>query len=171
MSALRCMADNEPTLKYGDVAPAFTATDTLGVEHSLSDFKNRWVVVEFWASWCGDCRREFSALKSLHGRYGHRVDFISVSFDDKEAAWKTCLRKESFPWLQVSNLQPWKENVISKAYGIQWIPTIYLLRVNDDGEGMVLGSATTTEEFQTVIDKFLFPTDDEISPSSTLTRP
>lgn len=151
--ALSANAQHEPTLPLGSPAPDFTVADTLGVNHSLSDYADALVVVDFWASWCGDCRREFSALKQLYEDYSEcGVEFISVSFDENEAAWKTCLRKQEFPWLQLSNLQPWHSKVdgvsvttnpIAKAYDLKWIPTLYLV-----DHGTLIAYDTTVARFE-----------------------
>lgn len=153
LMALGTSAQHEPTFELGTPAPDFTACDTLGVSHSLSDFSDRLVVVDFWASWCGDCRREMPALKQLYADYKDRgVDFISVSFDENEASWKSCLRKQQFGWLQVSNLQPWHSKVngvstttnpIALAYDLKWIPTLYLI-----DHGKIAAYDVTVEKFE-----------------------
>lgn len=152
LMALGASAQHEPTFEIGTPAPDFTACDTLGVRHSLSDFSDRLVVVDFWASWCGDCRREMPALKQLYADYKDRVDFISVSFDENEASWKSCLRKQQFGWLQVSNLQPWHSKVngvstttnpIALAYDLKWIPTLYLI-----DHGKIAAYDVTVEKFE-----------------------
>lgn len=145
-------AQNMPTLKNGTEAPEITACDTLGKEHHLSDFRDKYVVVDFWASWCGDCRREFPAVKSLYATYHPKgVEFVSVSFDHKAESWKSCLRKEQFAWLQISTLQPWKANPISEGYELKWIPTLYIV----DPDGKICGSAVTCEELAKKLDKIV----------------
>lgn len=152
--ALAASAQHEPTFEIGSPAPDFTAADTLGVNHSLSDFSDRLVVVDFWASWCGDCRREMPALKQLFADYNPRgVEFVSVSFDEDKDAWTGYLRKQQLGWLQLSNLQPWHSRVngvsvttnpIAAAYDLKWIPTLFLV-----DRGAIVAYDTTVERFET----------------------
>lgn len=140
----------------GDPAPAFTAEDTLGNPHSLSDWTGlnpahttgQPVVVDFWASWCGDCRREFPDIKALHAEFGQRAVFVGLSMDHDAEAWRKCLRQQQFPWLQISNLQRWKENAIALAYDLHWIPTYFVV----DAEGLVLGSYTNAGDLRTALE-------------------
>lgn len=162
--SLTASAQHEPTFELGTPAPDFTAADTLGVDHSLSDFADRLVVVDFWASWCGDCRREIPALKQLHADYNSRgVEFVSVSFDEDRAAWIGCLRKQQFGWLQLSNLLPWHSRVngvsvttnpIAAAYDLKWIPTLYLV-----DRGIIVAYDTTVERFETKLKAHLDQTE------------
>ena len=150
------IADNEPSLAVGQKAPAFTIADTLGTNISLSDYEGKYLVIDFWASWCGDCRREIPELKKVFAEFNEEiigpeqveVNFLSVSFDHDAEAWKKLLRKEQFGWPQVSNLQPWKQNPVAKAYDLKWIPTFYV--VNPMGE--IAGSAITAEALREILE-------------------
>ena len=81
-----------PDLKPGEAAPEITASTPDGKVISLSDFKGKYVIIDFWASWCGDCRREIPELKNLYneikdwklGEDKKEVEFLSVSFDYKK---------------------------------------------------------------------------------------
>ena len=145
MASLVAGAQNEPTLKPGHKAPCVCAPDTLGKMHCTRRLaKGRYVILDFWASWCGDCRREIPALKKLYAQYpdnGERV-WVSVSFDHKKADWMQLLRKEQFPWLQLSNGKPWKENPIARKWDLHWIPTFFII----DPQGRIAASAITAEE-------------------------
>ncbi|MBR6287128.1 MAG: TlpA family protein disulfide reductase [Bacteroidaceae bacterium] len=147
---------NMPTLKEGDAAPAFSVPDTLGVRHSLSDYEGKYLVIDFWASWCGDCRREIPELKKVFSEFNEEiigpeqveVNFISISFDHKVEAWKEMLRKENFGWPQVSNLQPWKENEVAKAYDLHWIPTFFVV----NPMGKIVGAAITAQGLRDILE-------------------
>ncbi|MGN0218124.1 MAG: TlpA family protein disulfide reductase, partial [Bacteroidaceae bacterium] len=68
--------------------------------------------------------------------------WVSVSFDHKKDDWTKLLRKEQFPWLQLSNGKPWKENPIAKQWDLHWIPTFFII----DPQGRIAASAITAEE-------------------------
>ena len=150
-------AENEINLKQGEDAPLFTAQDTLGNDISLSDFKGKYVLIDFWASWCPDCRREIPMLKKLYKKYKNaklgkdkaKVEFLSVSFDHVADSWKALLRKEQFTWPQISNGIPWKKNKnpIAQAYKLRWIPTFYIV----DPKGHIVGGGITAKEVEKLL--------------------
>ncbi len=139
--------DNMPSLTVGAAAPDFSASDTLGVEHRLNDYRGSYVVVDFWASWCGDCRREIPGMKTLYNDLqgetidGKSIQWLSVSFDHDGKAWRNALRTYDFPWTQVSNLKKWKGNPIAKRWDLHWIPTLFVI----DPQGRIAAAATTAE--------------------------
>lgn len=142
-----------PGLNAGDIAPDFTAKDTLGGKHSLSDFKGKYVILDFWASWCGDCRREIPALKALYRDVNMLLinntpmQWISYSYDITEDAWKGMLRKENFQWLQVSNLKKTRDDETYNAYKTKWIPAFFVI----DPDGKVVANAITAEGLRKAI--------------------
>lgn len=147
-----------PELKCGEIAPALSAPTPEGKTVSLSDFKGKYVVIDFWASWCGDCRREIPSLKKLYsesrswtlGDEKKPVEFLSVSFDYKRDSWTNMLEKEQFGWPQISNLKNTREDPVYQAYKLHWIPAFYLV----SPEGVILGSAITAEELKTLIEYY-----------------
>ncbi|MDY3293403.1 MAG: TlpA disulfide reductase family protein [Candidatus Egerieousia sp.] len=115
-------------LKAGSVAPEFMLKGPDGKELALSDFKGKYVVLDFWASWCGDCRRDIPNIKALYEKYSPKgVEFVGVSFDDNAERWQNAIKEFELKYHQVSELKKWKTTDIYAAYGIKWIPTIYII--------------------------------------------
>lgn len=115
-------------LKAGSVAPEFRLKGPDGKELALSDFKGKYVVLDFWASWCGDCRRDIPNIKALYEKYSPKgVEFVGVSFDDNAERWQNAIKEFGLKYHQVSELKKWKTTDIYAAYGIKWIPTIYII--------------------------------------------
>ena len=115
-------------LKAGSVAPEFRLKGPDGKELALSDFRGKYVVLDFWASWCGDCRRDIPNIKALYEKYSPKgVEFVGVSFDDNAERWQNAIKEFGLKYHQVSELKKWKTTDIYSAYGIKWIPTIYII--------------------------------------------
>ena len=120
-------------LKAGSVAPEFRLKGPDGKELALSDFRGKYVVLDFWASWCGDCRRDIPNIKALYEKYSPKgVEFVGVSFDDNAERWQNAIKEFGLKYHQVSELKKWKTTDIYAAYGINWIPTIYI--ISPDGK-------------------------------------
>lgn len=123
-------------LARGTLAPEFVIDfkDTTR-NIPLSRFRGRYVVLNFWASWCPDCRKEMPAVKALWQKYHNRgVTFIGVSFDTDRDAWIKYIKENDLHWLHYSELKKWKkDSKIDRDYHVNWIPTLYLI----DREGKV----------------------------------
>lgn len=121
-------ADAKPTFAIGEVAPEIAMSTLKGDLVKLSDMKGKFVVVDFWASWCGDCRRETPAMVELYKEYHPKgVEFLGVSFDTDAAKLTEAVEKYQIPWTQVSELKKWKETEINKVYKLSWIPAFYII--------------------------------------------
>lgn len=129
-------------LQPGTEAPDFTLAAPDGTKHTLSSMRGGYVVLDFWASWCPDCRKDIPEMKRLHEKYGRNISFVSVSFDDKRDAWTRCIAQYGMPWLHVSELKKWKETDISRLYNIKWIPAMYLI----DRQGRIILSTVMIEK-------------------------
>ena len=120
-------------LPVGTKAPDLT--DPRDSIHHIDDFHGRCVVLDFFATWCGDCRKDLPEMKKLHQMYDiEGVEFIGISFDTDFSVLQNFMDKESIRWRVLSELKKMKESQMAKDYHIQWIPTMYLL----DTEGRVL---------------------------------
>lgn len=140
-------------VKPGEMAPPFTMKDLSGQEHSpLGEFPGKWIVLDFWASWCRDCRADMPRMMELHAKADpQKVVFVGVSFDTSAEAMQKYLDDKEIPWLQVTDLVRMNESAVAKAYGIHWIPSVCL--IGPDGKVvlstvMVEKLAATLEEIK-----------------------
>ena len=142
------MSQYMPSLQVGDDAPDFEGPDVMGKPVKRSDYLGKYLVLDFWATWCKDCRAEMPAVKSLYTAFAPKgVEFLGVSFDTDLDALVDYGLENDIPWMQVCNQIKWKENPISAAYDLKWIPTMFLI----DPEGKVAGIAFTAEEMETLL--------------------
>ena len=111
------------------IAPDFTLKDTNGNNISLSDFKGKWVILDFWGSWCGWCIKGFPGLKEAYEKYGNEMVIIGIDCNDTKKDWLDALEKYRLPWINLYN--PQDSNVL-KDYEIQVFPTKII--INPEGK-------------------------------------
>jgi thiol-disulfide isomerase/thioredoxin len=112
------------------MATDFTQNDTSGNPISLSSFRGKYVLVDFWASWCGPCRKENPAIVQTFHKYKEKnFSIIGVSFDNSKNAWLQAIRKDGLNWTNVSDLK-FFVNAVGRLYGITSIPSNFLVDPN-----------------------------------------
>lgn len=119
-------------IKAGTPAPDFCMKSPDGKDVTLSSFKGRYVVLDFWASWCPDCLRDIPDVQNMYRKYhAQGVEFLGVSFDTNKAAWEAALKRFGITYKQCSEMAKMRESKTAAAYGIRWIPSMVL--VNPEG--------------------------------------
>jgi len=123
-------------LKKGSAIPHIAYNDPSGNKVDIDSFKGKYVLVDFWASWCGPCRKAIPEIKQLYSKYKESgFEVLSVSVDTDNAAWRKAMSEENMPWAQV--LSPDKNKTLS-SFMIIGIPTLYLI----DREGKIVEKYT-----------------------------
>lgn len=131
----------------GSVAPDFTLKTPDGKDVSLSDYKGKYVLLDFWASWCGPCLREVPNVKKMYDKY-HPMGFeiLSVSLDDKKDNWTNAIEKYDLNWGHVSSLEGWKCPVV-KLYSVSGVPAMFLI----DKDGKIVSSDLRGEKLMETV--------------------
>ena len=135
----------------GTDAIDFTQNDTSGTAVSLSSFKGKYVLVDFWASWCRPCRIENPNIVKNYHRFKHKnFTVLGVSLDQQKEAWVQAIHKDKLHWSHVSDLQQWN-NAAAQLYHIQSIPGNFLM----DPSGKIVAKNLHGEELEKTLRKYL----------------
>jgi peroxiredoxin len=140
-------------LSPGAIAPDFTQNDSNDKPVRLSDFRGKYVLLDFWASWCGPCRAENPNVVKAYNKYSSKnFTVLGVSLDrpGKKDAWLAAIKADGLNWTQVSDLQFWN-NAAAKQYNITSIPQNFLI----DPTGKIIARNLRGEELQKKLEEIL----------------
>lgn len=118
-------------------APAFTLPDLQEKDVSLSDFRGKWLILDFWGSWCGWCIKGFPELKAAYEKYKPELEVIGIDCQETPERWKAGVERHQLPWVHVYLSQE-KQTELLGAYGVQGFPTKVI--VNPEGKIMNITS-------------------------------
>ncbi|MEO6281784.1 MAG: TlpA disulfide reductase family protein [Dyadobacter sp.] len=138
-------------LAVGEVAPDFTLNSPEGKPVALSSLRGKFVLIDFWASWCGPCRMENPNVVRMYDKFKDKgFDIFGVSLDDNEKAWKTAIERDKLKWQHGSELKKWNSGV-AQTYGVNAIPATYLL----DKDGKIIAKNLRGAALETKLTELL----------------
>ncbi|MBC8153112.1 MAG: AhpC/TSA family protein [Bacteroidetes bacterium] len=135
----------------GSEAPEIALNDTTGKAVPLSTLRGKYVLIDFWASWCGPCRQENPNVVRMYNKFKEKGFAIySVSLDQSKANWVKAIRNDNLTWTHVSDLKYW-QSAAAQQYGVQAIPQTFLI----DKEGKIIAKNLRGEALEQKLEEVL----------------
>jgi len=133
----------------GSPAPEFNFADPDGKNIPISSYKGKYVLLDFWASWCGPCRAESPNMVRIYKKYHAKgLEILGVSLDSDKAKWKAAIEKDKLEWKQVSDLAGW-QSLAAKLYDVTSIPQTFLL----DKDGKIIAKGLRAEGLEAKLEE------------------
>ncbi|MEA5461158.1 TlpA disulfide reductase family protein [Arcicella sp. LKC2W] len=138
-------------VEVGSEAPEIAMKTPSDSTLALSSLRGKYVLIDFWASWCGPCRKENPNVVRMYYKFKDKgFDIFSVSLDQEKESWVKAIEKDGLPWHHVSDLQFWN-SAAAAAYGVQAIPATFLL----DKEGKVIAKFLRGDDLERKLEEVL----------------
>ena len=151
INQIESMIARMENVQVGSIAPDFTLPDVDGNQVSLSSFRGKYVLVDFWAAWCPDCRKENPNIVAAWEKFKDKnFAVLGVSLDRNRDQWLAAIEKDNLAWTQVSDLKYWSSDA-AVLYCIRWIPMSYLI----DPEGKIVAIGLEGEELHKKLEELL----------------
>ncbi|HEX8428249.1 TlpA disulfide reductase family protein [Hymenobacter sp.] len=147
------MLENIKAVSAGAEAPNFTQKTPDGQDVSLADYRGKYVLVEFWASWCGPCRAESPNMTKVYNEYKNRnFDIIGVSIDDEKGRekWLRAIKDDQLAWTQVSDLKG-RDNEVAVRYHVQAVPQNFLV----DPNGKIVATNLRGDDLKATLARYI----------------
>ena len=136
-------------VQVGQSAPAFTINNLEGKPLSLADFKGKFVLLDFWASWCQPCRQENPNVVKVYNKFKNKnFDILGISLDTDKAAWQNAIKADGLTWHHVSELKDFNGETVRK-YQVDAIPSSFLI----NPQGIIVAKNLRGEELDSFLTK------------------
>jgi thiol-disulfide isomerase/thioredoxin len=139
------------TVQLNTVAPSIESKNLTGEVINAKEYSGKYIFLDFWASWCGPCRKEHPELKNLYNKFRDKnFQIISISLDEKKDNWRYAVEKDSLSWINISELKGFQAKA-ALDYGVQSIPANFLINT----EGIIIAKNSTPAELEIILKKIL----------------
>lgn len=145
------VVESTQKLQIGSIAPDFSLPDPGGKLIHLSDFRGKYLFLDFWGSWCLPCRKENPELVKIYNQFkDHNFEILGIAFDKKKDKWIDAIESDGLEWPQVSDLKYFDSEMIGLYY-IENVPATMLL----DPEGKIIAINVHANELEKLLKKLL----------------
>jgi len=140
-------SSSKGNLEIGSYAPDFSFPNPEGKHISVSDFKGKYLFLDFWASWCTPCRKENPDFVKIYDQFrGQNFEILGIALDKKRENWIDAIKADGLEWPQVSDLKYFDSEII-ELYNIQSVPTTILL----DPQGKIIAKNLHAKDLENLL--------------------